>query len=112
MSTRSIFLAALCTILVTSSMAQHGLLRTKFNCRAAQGSAPELLHELISYCGVNIEFSPSLLDNTQRLSLTGGETTIGAVLTVLLKGQRVTVIEKHDKIIIASAAVPLPPGAL
>ena len=112
MSTRSLFLAAFCTILVTGSMAQHGLLRTKFNCRAAQGSAPELLHELISYCGVNIEFSPSLLDNTQRLTLTGGKTTIGAVLTVILKGQRVTVIEKNDKIIIASAAAPLPPGAL
>ena len=107
-----VFLVVLCTILVTSSMAQHRLLRTKFDCRAAQGSAPELLHELIAYCGVNIEFSPTLLDNMQQLTLPAGETTIGAVLTVILKGQKVSVIERNDKIIIVSAAEPLPPGAL
>ncbi|MFL5744282.1 MAG: carboxypeptidase-like regulatory domain-containing protein, partial [Niastella sp.] len=61
---------------------------------------------------VNIEFSPTLLDNTQRLTLPAGETTIGAVLTVILKGQKVAVIERNDKIIIISAAEPLPPGAL
>ncbi|MFL5744281.1 MAG: hypothetical protein ACJ751_06425, partial [Niastella sp.] len=93
-------------------MAQHRLLRTKFDCRAAQGNAPELLHELIVYCGVNIEFSPTLLDNTQRLTLPAGETTIGAVLTVILKGQKVALIERNDKIIIISAAEPLPQGAL
>jgi hypothetical protein len=112
MSIQRVFLILLCTVLAINGMAQHRLLKTKFNCRAAQGSAPELLHELVSYCGINIEFSPSLLDNTQRLTLTSGETTIGAVLTVILKGQRVSVIEKRDKIIIASATVPLPPGAL
>ena len=112
MSVQRVFLLILCTILVTGSMAQHRLLRTTFNCRAAQGSAPELLHELIAYCGVNIEFSPTLLDNTQRLTLPAGETTIGAVLTVILKGQKVAVLERNDKIIITSAAEPLPPGAL
>jgi hypothetical protein len=107
-----VFLVTLCTILVTGSMAQHRLLRTTFDCRAAQGTAPELLHELIAYCGVNIEFSPTLLDNTQRLVLPAGETTIGAVLTVILKGQKVTVMERNDKLIITAAAEPLPPGAL
>jgi hypothetical protein len=97
---------------VTSSMAQHGLLRKKFNCKAVQGTAPQILQELITYCGINIEFSPTLLDNTQRLSLTGGETTIGAVLTVILKGQKVSVIEKNDKLIITSSAAPLLPGVL
>jgi len=93
-------------------MAQHRLLKTTFDCKAAQGSARELLQELVSYCGINIEFSPSVLDNKQQLTLTGGKTTIGAALTVILKGQRVSVIEKKEKIIIASAAEPLPPGSL
>ena len=112
MSIQRVFLIILCTVLVTNGVAQHRLLKTTFNCRAAQGSAPELLQELVSYCGINIEFSPSLLDHTQRLTLTGGETTIGAVLTVILKGQRVAVMEKSGKIIIVAATVPLPPGAL
>jgi len=107
-----VFLVALCTVLVTTGMAQHRLLRSNFNCRAAQGSAFELLQGLVSYSGINIDFSPSMLDNTQRLTLPGGETTIGAVLAVILKGQRVSVIEKTDKIIIASATVPLQLGTL
>ncbi|AEW01647.1 hypothetical protein A4D02_06490 [Niastella koreensis] len=93
-------------------MAQHRLLRTTFECRAAQGTAPGLLHELIAYCPVNIEFSPTLLDNSQRLKLPAGETTIGAVLTLILKGQKVAVIERNDKLIIIAATEPLAPGAL
>ena len=107
-----VFLLVLCTILVTTSMGQHRLLRTTFECRAAQGTAPELLHGLIAYCGVNIEFSPTLLDNTQRFTLSAGETTIGAVLTVILKGQKVAVMERNDKLIITAATEPLAPGAL
>jgi hypothetical protein len=107
-----LLLAAICTLLFTNSMAQHRLLRTKFTCKAAEGNAHELLHELVAYCGINIEYSPSSLDNTKRATLNAGETTIGTVLNKILKGQRVSVIEKNDKIIIAAAAAPLPPGAL
>src|SRR5687768_3735684 len=106
---RRVFLVALCALLVTNGMAQHRLLKTRFVCRAASGSAHELLHELVSYCGINIEYSPSNLDNTQRITLAGGEATIGTVLNKILKGQRVSVIEKNDKIIIAGSATPLPP---
>jgi hypothetical protein len=107
-----VLLVTICTLLVTAGMAQHRLLRTTFHCRASQGNAHELLHELVSYCGINIEYSPSSLDQSQQIILTGGETSIGAVLNKILKGQRVTVIEKNDKLIIASANTPLPPGAL
>jgi hypothetical protein len=93
-------------------MAQHRLLRTTFHCKSSQGNAHELLHELVAYCGINIEYSPSSLDQSQQITLTAGETTIGTVLNKILKGQRVTVIEKNDKLIIASANTPLPPGAL
>jgi hypothetical protein len=107
-----VILVAIGTLLFTNSMAQHRLLKTTFTCKAAEGNAHELLHELVSYCGINIEYSPSSLDNTQRITLTAGETTIGTVLNKILQGQRVSVIEKNDKIIIASATTPLPPGAL
>jgi hypothetical protein len=112
MSIFRVLLAAMCTMLFTNGMAQHRLLKTKFTCKAAEGNAHELLHELVSYCGINIEYSPSSLDNTQQITLTAGETTIGTVLNKILKGQRVSVIEKNNKIIIAAATTPLPPGAL
>lgn len=105
-------LAAICILLFTSGMAQHRLLKTTFNCKAATGNAHELLHELVSYCGINIEYSPSSLDKSQQITLTARKTTLGAALTIILKGQRVSVIEKNDKIIIASAPAPLQPGVL
>jgi len=107
-----VLLVVVCALMFTGSMAQQRLLKTKFICRASAGTASELLHELVSYCGINIEYSPSSLDNSQRIGLAAGETTIGAVLNKILKGQRVTVIEKNDKLIIAAATAPLPPGAL
>jgi len=107
-----VFFVVVCTCLFYSGMAQNRLFKKTFNCRAAQGNANELLHDLVNYCGVNIEYSPSSLDNTQKISLPAGETSIGAVLNKILKGQRVAVIEKNDKIIIGAADAPLPPGAL
>ncbi|OQP57624.1 hypothetical protein A3860_08310 [Niastella vici] len=107
-----VILVVVCTLLFTGSMAQQRLLRTKFNCKASAGTASGLLHELVTYCGINIEYSPSSLDNSQQIALTAGETTIGAVLNKILKAQRVAVIERNDKIIIAAATTPLPPGAL
>jgi hypothetical protein len=107
-----LFFVITCACLVTTGMAQGRLLKTKFHCRAAQGNAPELLHELVAYCGINIEYAPSNLDNTKTITLTEGETTIGSVLNKILQGQRVTVIEKNDKIIIGAASTPLAPGAL
>jgi len=107
-----VLLVVVCTLLFTGSMAQQRLLRKKIICRASAGTAPALLHELVSYCGINIEFSPSSLDTSQQISVAAGETTIGTVLNKILKAQWVTVIERGDKIIIATAATPLPPGAL
>ncbi|HEX6427425.1 MAG TPA: TonB-dependent receptor [Niastella sp.] len=110
-----VFFVIICSCLVTTSMAQNRLLKTRFTCRATQGNANELLHDLVPLwrdCGVNIEYSPSNLDNTKKITLPGGETTIGTVLNKILQGQRVTIIEKNDKIIIGAAATPLPPGAL
>jgi hypothetical protein len=111
MSFLRVLLVTFGVCLASSATAQHHLLKTKFVCKAASGNAHALLHELVSYCGVNIEYSPSNLDTTKRTTLPGGETTLGAALNKILKGQRVNVIEKNNKIIIATASSPLPPDA-
>ena len=112
MSFLRVLLVIMSMCLAGSSMAQQHLLKRKFNCKAASGNAHALLHDLVSYCSVNIEYSPSNLDTTHTINLPGKETTIGAVLNLILKGQRVAVIEKNNKIIIAAASAPLPPDAL
>ena len=106
MSFLRVLLVIIAVCLAGSSMGQQHLLKRKFTCKAANGNAHALLHELVSYCGVNIEYGPSNLDTMHTVHLPGRETTIGAVLNLILKGQRVTVIEKNNKIIIAAAATP------
>lgn len=112
MSFLRVLLFTMCICLAGNSMAQQHLLKKRFECKAASGNAHVLLHELVSYCGVNIEYGPSNLDTTRIIHLSGKETTIGAVLNLILKGQRVMVIEKNNKILIAAAATLLPPDAL
>src|ERR1044072_2019903 len=109
MSFLRLLLVIMSMCLAGNSMAQQHLLKIKFDCKAASGNAHAVLHDLVSYCGVNIEYSPSSLDTTHIINLPGKETTIGAVLNLILKGQRVTVIEKNNKILIGAAATPLPP---
>jgi hypothetical protein len=82
-------------------MAQSSLLTTKFHCHAAEGNANTLLHNLTS--GINIEYSPSILDNTRIIILTDEETTLGTVLNKILSGQHISIIEKNNKIILIAA---------
>lgn len=112
MSFLRLLLVIMSMCLAGNSMAQQHLLKRKFDCKAASGNAHALLHDLVSYCGVNIEYSPSSLDTTHTINLSGKETSIGAVLNLILKGQRVAVIEKNNKILIGAAATLLPPDAL
>src|SRR5688572_2970163 len=112
MSFLRVFLVVTCICLATSAVAQHRFLKTRFICSLDIGTAHVLLHELVSYYDVNIEYAPSNLDTSQWISLPGGETTIGTVLNRILKGQRVAVIEKNNKIIIGAASTPLPPDAM
>ncbi|HEY8919819.1 MAG TPA: carboxypeptidase-like regulatory domain-containing protein, partial [Chitinophaga sp.] len=108
---RSFFVVA-CCFLLSDAMAQNNLLNTKFHCRAAAGNAHKLLHDLAAYSRFNIEYSPVILDSTVNITLPDGETSLGKVLNRILSGQRVSVIEKNNKIIILHADAPLPADAL
>lgn len=99
-------------LLLSDVIAQNNLLNTKFHCRAAAGNAHKLLHDLAAYSRFNIEYSPVILDSTVNVTLPDGETSLGKVLNRILSGQRVSVIEKNNKIIILHADAPLPADAL
>ncbi|MCF6406705.1 TonB-dependent receptor [Chitinophaga filiformis] len=107
------FILALAGCLILSeSMAQGSLLKTKFYCRATHGKTAAILRELSGYCGVAIEFSPSSLDTAKIHTLTAGRTSLGAVLDKMLAGQYVTVTERNNKIIVGKGSTPLPDGYL
>jgi hypothetical protein len=100
---RFLFALATCFILSSDAIAQSNLLKMKINCRPAEGNANAILHDLIAWSGINIEYSPASLDNTQKVILKAGEMSLGEVLDKILKGQKVSVIEKNNKIILVAA---------
>jgi hypothetical protein len=108
LSLRSLFLAVAGCFILSDAVAQNNLLKTTFYCRAAEGNANTVLHDLTTYIGINIEYSPFCIDSTKRISLPAGETSFGTVLNRILKGQKVSVIEKNNKVIIVCTDTPLP----
>ena len=91
--------------------AQSHLLRQKFWCPAARATVSSLLTDLSRYSGIVIEFSSHFLSE-RTISIPEGETTLAEALQRVLTGQRVTVVEKNDKLLIAASPVALPEGAL
>jgi hypothetical protein len=103
---RFLLAVAGCFIL-SDGMAQSNLLKMKFYCQATEGSADAVLHDLAIYSKTNIEYAPSSLDSTRKISLPAGETSLGIALNRVLAGQKVSIIERNNKIIIVAADSPL-----
>jgi hypothetical protein len=101
------FLAVAGCFILSDGMAQSNLLKMKFYCPAVEGNANTVLHDIAAYSKINIEYSPSSLDSTEKITLPAGETSFGIVLNRILNGQKVSVIEKNNKIIIVAADSPL-----
>lgn len=103
---RFLLAVAGCFIL-SDGMAQSNLLKIKFYCQATEGSTNAVLHDLAAYSKINIEYAPSSLDSTRKISLPAGETSLGAALNRTLAGQKLSIIERNNKIIIVAADSPL-----
>ncbi|MFL9485550.1 hypothetical protein ACI6Q2_22405 [Chitinophagaceae bacterium LWZ2-11] len=88
------------------------MLSKKIKCPASTGTVIMQLNKISECSNVVIEFSPSYLTDDKAISLRTGETTLGAILDVLLTGQKVCVREKNNKIILAPSAIILPQGTL
>lgn len=92
----------LCSIACAS--AQSALTKKTFVCYEATGTIPALLTKISSYSGTIIEYSTNYLTTDSIFSIAGGTTTLGTVLHKLLSGQKVTIAEINNKIIL----LPIP----
>ncbi len=76
-----------------------------------RGTVTSLLEDVARRSGVIIEYSSYCLSD-KTLSLAEGETTLGEALQHILTGQRVTVVEKNNKLLVMASTVVLPEEAL
>lgn len=73
-----------------------------------KASVKDFLDDINISGKVIIEYASNHLDTAKWITLTGFPTTLGAVLQQVLKDQKVSILEKNNKIILIPSLVPLP----
>lgn len=87
---------------VTNTLAQtKQLIRKKVLCQVTKGTIPFLLDKVSSYSGIVIEYSTHYLNTDTVLTIDGGMAALGTVLNQVLAGQKVSIEERNNKIILA-----------
>src|SRR5688572_2261691 len=73
-----------------------------------KGSIRAFLEDINHNSPIIIEYSANFLDTGKIVTLRGSPSTIGAVLQQVLADQKVNLLEKNNKLILAPSPVPLP----
>lgn len=92
--------------------AQQRILSTPFTPVTDKGNIRFFLEDINHRSNVVIEYSTSVVDTGKYIVLQGNPSNLGALLQQVLKGQRIRVLERNNKLIIAPAPSPLPDDAL
>ncbi|HVK46479.1 MAG TPA: TonB-dependent receptor [Pseudobacter sp.] len=92
--------------------AQQRILSTPFTPVTDKGNIRFFLEDINHRSNVVIEYSTSVVDTGKYIVLQGNPSNLGALLQQVLKGQRIRVLERNNKLIIAPAPTPLPDDAL
>lgn len=106
---RAVYLLLLLILLthVNNVAAQQSLVNKKFACHPATGNIPLLLSKISSYSGTIIEYSTNYLNTDSIFSIGEGTVTLGSILNKLLTGQKVTIEEINNKIILLPSRISL-----
>lgn len=73
-----------------------------------KASVKDFLDQLNTSGQLFVEYSSNHLDTGKIIILQGAPSTLGAVLQQVLSGQKVSLLERNNKIILVPAATPLP----
>lgn len=113
MSKRFYILSLACCFSLLEAVAQkRGLLIHSYSPSFRAGSVKNFLTDINDHSGVTLEYTSGNIDTGKVITLTGNPSTLGAVLQQVLKDQKVSVIEKNNKLILISSAITLPENAL
>lgn len=97
-----IFLLTVCW--VAFSFAQKkGLLSHPYHSNIKKGTVVQFLEELNTRSGIVIEYASNSVDVNHLVELDGTETSVGAVLQRVLKGQYTKLLERNNKLILVKS---------
>ena len=94
--------------LQTISAQKYSFVSVSFKPSVKQGTVKELIEDVSTRSGFIIEYSSQFLDTAKLIRLSGEENNLGSVLQKILSGQKVTAIERNNKIILVPSLRPLP----
>jgi len=100
---RIFFIILLIAFNIDNLNAQSKLLLTPYTPRLNKATVIEYLDDMKRFSGITLEYSQTSLNN-QTIQLDSSEKSIGSVLQKVLNGQRIQLIEKNNKIILAPSA--------
>lgn len=101
-----------CFLFSEAAVAQkRGLPAFSYSPSFRVGSVKDFLNDINQNSGVILEYNSGSIDTGRVITLTGNPETLGAVLQQVLKDQKVTVIEKNNKLILIPSAATLPEDA-
>lgn len=83
---------------------KRSLLAIPFQTDLKQGTVQQFLEEIKDRGNVIIQYASNSFDTTQVVYPQGSELTVGALLRTVLQGQRVRLVEKNDKLILAKSS--------
>lgn len=97
-----IFLLTVCW--VAFSFAQKkALLSHPYHSNIKKGTVVQFLEELNTRSGIVIEYASNSVDVNRLVELDGTETSVGAVLQRVLKGQYTKLLERNNKLILVKS---------
>lgn len=82
---------------------KKALLSHTFHSDLKRGTVIQFLEELNAKSGIVIEYASNSINANHIVTLDGSETSIGAILQKVLKGQRARLIEKNNKLILVKS---------
>lgn len=94
--------------LQTASAQKYSFISVSFKPSIKHGTVKQFLEDISTRSGFIIEYAPQFLDTAKLIRLNGDENNLGTVLQKILLEQKVTVIERNNKIILVPSLRPLP----
>ncbi len=111
MKAQWIFLLSLCFFVQVSQAQKANLFAINWRPSFSKATIQEFIDDINRSSGVIVEYASSSIDTGKVITLTGKPYTVGAVLQQVLQGQKLSVVQKNNKIILVPSPSPLPDDA-
>ena len=84
-----------------------GILVRFYHSSLDKASISDFLNDINANSGVIIEYTAGSIETNKVITLTGSPATIGSLLQQVLRGQKISILEKNNKIILVPSPVAL-----